>query len=141
MEKPKIQLSVVSQAKVLESRKVDAITAPTSGGEITVLPGHIPLFARLQAGELRFQDGSESESFVVSRGFIDVGLDNHVTVIVDSVVAAREISIQKAEAAIAAAQATMSQSEDQQELLMAEASLKLALLEIKVARKTRHAGN
>ena len=54
---------------------------------------------------------------------------------VDSAKLARDISVQKAEEAIAAAKETMSISEDRRELLLAEASLKQALLEIKVAQK------
>ncbi len=141
MEKQKIHLSIISQVKVLETVEVDSITAPTSEGEITVLPGHIPLFARLQTGELRYHNDKAEESFVVTKGFIDVSLDNQVTVIVDTVTAAREINAQKAENAVQAAKESMTQSRSAQEFLMAEASLKLALIEIKVANKTKKAGN
>ncbi len=141
MAKQKIHLSIISQGSVLDTVDVDSITAPTVEGEITVLPGHIPLFSRLQPGELRYKDNNLDESFVVSAGFIDVGPDCNVTVIVDSVTAAREISIQKAEKAVADAHHTMEHSENQQELIMAEASLRMALIEIKIAQKTKRANN
>jgi len=140
MSKQKIHLSIISQEKILETVEVESITAPTTEGEITVLPGHIPLFSRLQPGLLRFLSDGKVETFVVSAGFIEISSDSQATVIVDSVVAAREISVQKAEAAIKAAHETMSRSTNQRELLMAEASLKLALLEIKLAQKTKRAG-
>ncbi|MBW7956143.1 ATP synthase F1 subunit epsilon [Patescibacteria group bacterium] len=139
MEKEVLNITIISQERQLDTVQADQITAPTTEGEITVLPGHIPLFSRLQAGELRYKSGSEETSFAISKGFIDVGPDNQVTVLVDSAVAAREISMEKAEAAMRAAQETMAQSQDQRELMMAEASLKAALLEIKIAQKTRQA--
>jgi len=57
---------------------------------------------------------------------------------VDSAVEARAISLQKAEQAVQAAHETMSKTVDERELMMAEASLKRALLEIKVAQRTKH---
>jgi F0F1-type ATP synthase epsilon subunit len=44
--------------------------------------------------------------------------------------------MEKAEQAIKAAEQTMSITEDQRELIQAEASLRLALLEMKVARQS-----
>lgn len=140
MDKRQLHITIISQEKQLETVVAEQINVKTVVGEITVLPGHIPLFARLETGELRYKQGDQETSFVVSKGFIDVGPDNQVTVLVDTAVAAREISLEMAEAAVLAAQETMANSEDQQELLMAEASLRLALLEIKVAQKTKRRG-
>lgn len=140
MDKRQLHITIISQEKQLETVVAEQINVKTVDGEITVLPGHIPLFARLETGELRYKLGDQETTFVVSKGFIDVGPDNQVTVLVDTAVADREISLEKAEAAVLAAQETMANSEDQQELLMAEASLRLALLEIKVAQKTKRRG-
>jgi F-type H+-transporting ATPase subunit epsilon len=138
MATPKLKLTIISQERQLLSTEVEMITAPTADGEITILPGHIPLLSRLQTGELRFKNGDIENTFVVSKGFIDVAPQNEVVVLADSAVEAREISIEKAEAAVRAAHETMSKTTDQRELMMAEASLKRALLEIKVAQKTKH---
>jgi len=138
MDKPLLHITIISQEKQLETVDAEQISAPTSEGEITVLPGHIPLFARLVTGELTYKKGDQESEYVVSKGFIDVSVDNQVTVLVDAAVEAREISLEKAEAAVKAAHETMAQTEDRHELMMAEASLRLALLEIKVAQKTRH---
>lgn len=137
MAKLKLQLTIISQEKQLETTEAESLTLPTVEGEITVLPGHIPLLSRLQAGELHYTNGKETHSFVISKGFADVGPDNAITILVDAAVHAREISMEKAHAAVAAAQHTMTQSTNREELMMAEASLKRALLEIKVAEKTK----
>jgi F-type H+-transporting ATPase subunit epsilon len=133
----KLHLLVVSQEKRLIDEQVSSITAPASEGEITILPDHIPLFTPLSPGELIYRIDKEELSLVVSKGFIDVGPDSTVTIMVDSATHARDISVQKAEEAIQRAKETIVQSKDQRELMLAEASLKLALLEIKVAQRTK----
>jgi len=138
MSKQLLHVTVITQEKQLSSFVAHAVTAPTVQGEITILPGHIPLFAKLQTGELRYQTEAEKDSFVVSKGFIDVGPNNQIMIMVDSAVEARAISLQKAEQAVQAAHETMSKTVDERELMMAEASLKRALLEIKVAQRTKH---
>lgn len=137
MGKKQLQLSVVSQEKQLVASLVDQVSLPTTSGEITVLPGHIPLVSQLETGELKYLVSGEETSIVISQGIIDVGADNIITVIVDSATHQRDLSTQKAEEAIKAAKETMQQSQDQRELLLAEASLKQAMWEIKVAQKTR----
>ena len=139
MTKPKLKVTIITQEKVLLETEAESLTLPTSEGEITVMPGHIPLLSRLQTGEVIYRGGNEETSVVISRGFVDVAPDNQVTVLVDSAVHEREISVEKAEAAVRAAHETMAKTVDQRELLMAEASLKRALLEVRVAQKTKRA--
>lgn len=136
----KLTLTVVSQDKELLSATVEAVTAPTQAGEVTILPYHVPLFSPLQTGELRYKLDGKEHSFVVSKGFLDVGPDNTVMVIVDTAVADRDISIQKAQAAVTEAEQVLVTSRDREELLRAEAELRRALLEIKVAERSHKAG-
>ncbi len=137
MANGKLTLTVVSQERELFSQEVDSVTAPGSEGEMTILPMHLPLFTQLQTGVLTYRTGKEEEQLVVSKGFIDVGPNSDVTVIVDTATHARDISLEKAEKAVAAAQETMTSTRDQRELLLAEASLKQAMWELKVARASK----
>ena|SRR5258708_2404728 len=137
MTAPTLRLTIITQDRELLSEDVESVTVPTTEGEITVLPQHIPLFARLQVGELVYRINSTSHSVVVSRGFIEVSPDSKVTIMADVAAHEREIVLEKAEAAVHAAQETMKQTVDQHELMMADAELKRALLEVKVAQKTR----
>ena len=135
-----IHLVVVSQEKQLLDTEVDSVTAPTTEGEITVLAGHIPLFSKLQTGELIYRIGHEATTIVISAGFLDMSPDDKMMILVDSAVHEREISLEKAEAAVKAAQTTMAlPSLSQREQIMAEASLRRALLEVKVAQRTKSA--
>ena len=67
------------------------ITVPTTTGEITVLPDHIPLISVLQPGviELKKGDGSQ-EIIAVSGGFIEV-LKDKVVILADTAERAEEL--------------------------------------------------
>ena len=134
---PKLNLKVVSQERELLRESVDSVTAQTTEGEVTILPGHIPLFTKLGTGELVYRLNGAESSIVVSRGFLTVAPNNEITVMADTALYAREISVEKAEAAVKAAEETLHSSQDQHERIMAEASLRRALLEIRVAQRTK----
>jgi F-type H+-transporting ATPase subunit epsilon len=133
----KFPLRIVSQEKELLSVEVESVSAPTSEGEITILYKHIPLFSKLNTGQLIYRVGKEENIVVVSEGFLNISPTSEVTVMVDSGVLARDISLEKAEKAIKDAHETMEKTQDQRELIMAEASLRQAMIEIRVAQKTK----
>ncbi|MCA9373172.1 ATP synthase F1 subunit epsilon [Candidatus Woesebacteria bacterium] len=133
----KLKLQVVSQELELLNAVVDSVTIPGSEGELTILPYHIPLFSKITVGELVFRSGNQVDSILVSNGFLNVTPDNSVIVLVDSALHARDISLQKAEQAIKEAHETMRLSQDERELMLAEASLRRALLEIRIARRSK----
>ena len=136
-ERAQLQLRVVSQEKELPSGKVDSITLPTASGEITILPGHVTLFSQVKLGMMTIRRGKEEQFVVVSDGFLNIAPDNEVVIMIDSGVLDRDISLQAAEKAVKAASETMTKTVDQRELMMAEASLRRALLEVQIANRTR----
>jgi F-type H+-transporting ATPase subunit epsilon len=132
-----LQLKVVTADRELLVAAVDSLTVTTNSGEITVLPGHVPLLSKLDTGELIYRQGKDEYSLVVSQGFINVAPQNAVTIMVDAGIHARDISEEKAQQAIKQAHETIATTQDRRELLLAEASLKRAMLELRVAQKTK----
>ncbi len=130
-------LHIVSQEKVLITEDVVSVSVPTSEGEITVLAEHIPLFSQVKTGQLIYRTPDAEASLVVSDGFVNVAPSGEVTVMVDNGILDRDISLEKAQDAVKAAKETMEKTQDQRELMMAEASLRQAMMEVKVAQKTR----
>jgi F-type H+-transporting ATPase subunit epsilon len=133
----KLQLKVVSQERELLDTSIDQLTVPTVEGEITVLPGHIPLVTRLQPGELRYGTDNKVSVIVVSRGFLTVAANDQVTVMVDSAVEEREISLDAAEKAVKRAEEIVKLSSDERERLKAEAELRWALLQLNLAERSK----
>ena len=124
----KLMLTIITQEKELLKLEVDQVTAETASGQITILPNHIPLFTRMQAGELVYKINAQEQSVVVMDGFLDVSPNNAITVLTDSATLARDLSVAQAEEA-------MKVKVDRRQILMAEASLRKAMLELQVARK------
>ena len=132
-----LHLRVVSQEQELVNSEVSQVTAPSEGGEITILPGHAALVAQLQVGELTYVASGKPTTIVVSAGFLSISRTDEVIVIVDSAVEERNISLQKAEEAVKAAQKSLVSSKERAELILAEASLRRAMLEVKVALRSK----
>jgi F-type H+-transporting ATPase subunit epsilon len=133
----RLHLQIISQESELLSQDVDQVIAPSSMGQIGVLPGHISLFTSLDAGELIYIAGSKNEVFAITGGFMDVNQDK-VTVLASSAIRAKDINIKKVEEAKKKAQETMKNRLSERDLQLAEADLRKASLELKVARKRHH---
>lgn len=98
-EQKTIRFEIVTPERVVLKEEVTQVTAPTRSGEITVLPGHIPLVASLQPGviEVKRADGA-LEVISVSGGFIEV-LRDKVVILADTAERAEEIDLARAEEA------------------------------------------
>lgn len=134
-----LHLKIVSQERELVSEDASSVNVPSTEGELTILPRHIPLFVSLKSGIVRYTNTQGDENLlVISRGFLNVDPNNTATIMIDSAVTEREISPAKAEAAIEAAKRKIqASSADGEELLRAEAELRYALLQLRVARHSK----
>jgi len=78
---------------------VQQVVAPTKAGEITVLPGHIPLVSSLEAGVIETKnEKGENEVISVSGGFIEV-LKEKIVVLADTAERAEELDEKRIEEA------------------------------------------
>ena len=80
MSKKKLQLLVVSQEKKLLDAQVDQVIVPSSSGELTILPDHIPLLRQLSTGELIYKQDNKKASIVISKRFINISQDQTLVV-------------------------------------------------------------
>lgn len=127
-------LEIISQETVLYQNTAESVTANASEGEVTILSHHTPFFSKLNTGKITIRKGDKEIELVTGTGFIDVAPENKVTILVDSAVRAEEIDIRKAEEAKDRAEDLLRQRLSHTEILRAEASLRKAVLELKVAR-------
>lgn len=66
-------LEIVTPERRVLSEEVEHVVLPTdAGGEIDVLPGHIPLMTMIKPGELKYFKDGKAESIAIDRGFIEV---------------------------------------------------------------------
>ena len=93
-----IQLQIVSADRMLVNETVDEVEIPGSDGYFGVLPGHTPLLALLQVGQLWYRQGSETHYLAIAFGFAEVQPDK-VTILAQMAERADEIDVARAEAA------------------------------------------
>ena len=94
----KLTLEIVTPDRALVSVQVDEVVLPGSEGYFGVLPGHSPLLASLQVGELWYRIGQGKYYLAVAFGFAEV-LPDHVTVLARIAEKAEDIDVARAEAA------------------------------------------
>ena len=94
----KLTLEIVTPERSLVSEQVDEIQLPGSEGYFGVLPGHTPLLATLQVGELWYRIGQEKHYLAVAFGFAEV-LPDRVTVLAQIAERPEDIDVPRAEAA------------------------------------------
>lgn len=138
MSDKKIQFKITTPEREVYNQQVDQVTIPTTKGEITVLPDHIPLVAVLAPGELKLVKDKEEISLAVAGGFIEV-LPNKVTILADSAELAEEINEEAVEKARQQALALQKEKRfDAEEFASLAAQIERELVRLKVARKKKY---
>lgn len=131
-----IHLEIVTAERTVLSDDVDQINAPGAAGRMGILPRHEPLLTTLIPGELTIIKNGERMPFAVSGGFMEV-LPDRVTILADTAERADEIDEARADAARRRAEELIRERKTEQDMVMAEAQLRRALVRLRVARLRR----
>src|SRR6476469_7321974 len=93
-----LQLQIVSADRSLVNEQVDEVQIPGSEGYLGILPGHTPLLATLQVGQLWYRQGQDKHYLALAFGFAEVQPDR-VTILAQIAERAGESDVTRAEAA------------------------------------------
>ncbi|HEV8209955.1 MAG TPA: F0F1 ATP synthase subunit epsilon [Vicinamibacterales bacterium] len=132
----RLQLLIVSADRALVNETVDEVEIPGFDGYFGVLPGHTPLLAALQVGELWYRQGSEKHFLVIAFGFAEVQPDR-VTILAQVAEKADEIDLARAEAAKKRAEERMARPVVDMDAERARISLMKSLIRLQVATRAR----
>jgi F-type H+-transporting ATPase subunit epsilon len=131
----KLTFEVVTPGRKVLSVEVDEVVLPSVDGYMGVQPGHAPLLAMLEVGEMSYRIGSERKDMTVTGGFAEVQRDS-VAVLARASELAEEIDLQRAERAKQEAETTLDASGDAR-FKLAEYKLRRALTRIQVHERVR----
>jgi F-type H+-transporting ATPase subunit epsilon len=148
------RLRVLSPLGTAFQGAVRSATLPTPDGEITILAHHMPVVAVLADGEMRVNTGQKEVSIAIAGGFLETGtrgspvggappadardtLAWEATVLSDFATESDSIEVARAEAAKARAERLLAERRERADLLMVERDMQRAILQLKVAEKTR----
>ena len=132
-----ITLEIVTPERSIVSEQVDEVQLPGSEGYFGVLPGHAPLLATLQVGELWYRIGQDKHYLAVAFGFAEV-LPDRVTVLAQIAERPEDIDVPRAEAAKKRAEERVARS-PQVELDFERARIAMmkSLIRLQVAARAR----
>ncbi len=138
-----LKLKIVTPERLVLEEDVYSVTLPAEGGEITVLPDHIPYIGSLRSGEIFFRRDAhtEPESLATSGGFVELH-GNVLSVLADTAERAEEIDIERAEEGRRKAEELKADRSllDDEEYARVAASLEKEFARLHVARKHRSKG-
>jgi F-type H+-transporting ATPase subunit epsilon len=91
MSQKTIKFEIVTPERVVLRQEALQVTVPTTSGEITILPDHIPLVSVLQPGVIEVKRADNVvEIMSVSGGFIEV-LKDKIVILADTAERAEEL--------------------------------------------------
>ena len=129
-------LEIITPEGVVLKDEIDEAIVPTVSGEIAILPNHIGLITQVTYGEMIIKKNNKSLSIAITNGFLEV-FKNYITILANYAIKAENISIAKAEEAKKRAKKLMNEKATEKDFRIAEVEFRRALLELKVAYKTR----
>ena len=71
MAEKKITVSLVTPEEHIFEGETDSIIVPASSGSLGILPGHVPIVARLAIGIVKIGKGDDARYFGIQRGYIE----------------------------------------------------------------------
>jgi len=129
-----LTLEIVTPGAVVYSKSVQMVTLPAVEGQIGILPQHVPLLTRIVPGEIIVRRDVEEEFLAVGGGLVEITGD-HVAIVTDMAVAARDIDEAKVEEARQRAAARLRDKISDEEVASVNASLARSLAQLKVKRR------
>ena len=130
-------LEIVTPEAKVYTETVDEVGLPTSEGRMHVLPHHVPVIAKLDAGEIKVvHRDREDEMLAVGSGFVEVFGDK-VSILTDQAINVEEMDDSVIEEAIQRAQEALEEGKksniDAAEIERLEAAARFAMAQ-KIAR-------
>ena len=131
-----LTLEIVTPDHAVVSEAVDEVQVPGAEGSFGVLPGHTPLLATLQVGELWYRKGDETSYVAVSFGFAEV-LPDRVTILAQIAESSDTIDVTRAEAAEQRARNLLNKPMAEVDFERARIAMLKSFIRLQVASKTR----
>ncbi|MBI2600019.1 ATP synthase F1 subunit epsilon [Candidatus Daviesbacteria bacterium] len=131
-----LHLKIVTPEGQAFDDEVNAVTVPSSEGELGILPHHASLMAKLIPGELKIKKNGKEESLAIGGGFLQVN-ENTATIMTDLATYAADIDERAVEEAKKRAEQALAQTLSDEEYADTLAALEKSLAQLRVKRRHR----
>lgn len=130
-------LEIVTPSKTIFSGEIISITVPGTNGSFQVLKNHAPIISTFEVGILKIEIDTGKKYYATGGGTIEV-LNNRIQVLADSLEAADEIDLIRAESALKRAKERLTNiNQEKIDVARAEAAIARALNRINLVSKQK----
>ena len=130
-----LNVKVITPDKTVWDDTVEEVVLPSTTGQLGILGGHAPLLTALEVGVMRVRPGKEWKNIALMGGFAEVE-DNEIKILVNGAELGDNIDQETARSDYNEAQSRFQKvenSEDRQEKIQAENSMKKAKARLQAA--------
>lgn len=129
----KVKVSVVTPDGPVYDGEAEMVSVKGTGGELGILPNHIPLVSPLTINPIRLMNEGKTELVAVHGGFIEVRPDQ-VTILAQAAELPSNIDVERARKSKERAEERLrSAQEDKVDFVRAEMALKRAINRLDIA--------
>lgn len=134
-----LKLEIVTPEEKVYSEEVDQVSLPTSTGEITVLPHHLPVVTQIIPGELTVKKSGKTFHLATGAGFAEI-TGKSVAVMTDLAIESGKIDEKEVLEAKKRAEEALKQKHtmSSEEFATTAATLQKALAQLRVKRRRAH---
>ncbi|MEL7011131.1 MAG: ATP synthase F1 subunit epsilon [Cyanobacteria bacterium J06643_13] len=130
-----LSVKVITPDQTVWDDQVEEVVLPSTTGQLGILSGHAPLLTALEVGVLRVRPGKEWKTIALMGGFAEVENDE-IKILVNGAELGDSIDRDAAQSEYQKAQSRFDKvgdSEDRQEKIQAESSMKKARARLQAA--------
>jgi F-type H+-transporting ATPase subunit epsilon len=131
-----LALEIVTPDRAIVHEQVDEVEVPGTEGYFGVLPGHTPMLAMLQVGQLWYRKGTEKTYLSVGTGAVEV-MPDRVIILARTAEKPDEIDVDRAKAALKRAEQRMAARARDLDLERAHLAMLKALTRLNVATRSK----
>ena len=136
MPPEKLKLEIATPERLVLTDGVDEVILPSAEGYMGVRPGHAPLLAMLDVGEISYRCDGSDKYLSCSGGFAEV-LPDRVSILAETAEPAEEIDLERAQRARDGAEKQIRADLSDHEAARSEVRLKKAISRIRVRSRVQ----
>jgi len=129
-----LHLKIITPQKIALEDDVIAVTAPSTQGEITILPRHVNLFTQLVEGIIKIKP---EKYLAIGGGYLETDGED-INILVSRAYGQNEIDSEQTQKAIEEAKKIVTSAKDENERKQAMKLLHRSFIDMKLLKKRKH---
>lgn len=131
-----IHLRIITPKKIVRDEEINAITLPSTEGELTILPRHMNLFSMLTEGVIKIRRGQDEDYLAIGGGYMETD-GKSINVLVSRAYHQDEINQELTEKALTQAKKLMADAKDEKERHEALSLYRRSVVDLKLLKKRK----